>query len=147
MESNSLISIYGYGTSNMFLLRGIYICNRYFQIYPTISHASTEFNSRWILPLLLIASPFGIRKESVAFWDMQNSCTLEGFSFATWRMAAVCGDGDSCPQLLHDHQACEGVAPHNKGSALPPSYLYPPYPLLLRARQVNPAKSSVIYNC
>lgn len=30
---------------------------------------------------------------------MQDSCTLEGFSFATWRMAAVCGDGDSCPQL------------------------------------------------
>lgn len=40
-----------------------------------------------------------MRKESVAFWDVQNSCTLEGFSFATWRMAAVCGDGDSCPQL------------------------------------------------
>lgn len=98
MESNSLISIYGYGTSNMFLLRGIYICNRYFQIYPTISHASTEFNSRWLLPLLLIASPF---------WHKKGECCLLGHAkllhigglFLCHLEDGSCGDGDSCPQL------------------------------------------------
>jgi len=45
-----------------YFLRGIYICNRYFQIYPAISHASIQFNSGWLLPPLLIASPFWIKK-------------------------------------------------------------------------------------
>lgn len=67
---------------------------------------------------------------------MQNSCTLEGFSFATWRMAAV-GMGTAVPNSQHGHQACEGVA-QRKGSALPPSNLFSPYPLLLY---------SVIYRC
>lgn len=44
-------------------LKGIYICNRYFQIYPAISHASIQFNSRWLLPLLLIAGPFWNKKK------------------------------------------------------------------------------------
>lgn len=118
MESNSLISIYGYGTSNMFLLRGIYICNRYFQIYPTISHACIEFNSRWLLPLLLIASPF---------WNKKKECCLLGHakllhmggSFLLppggWQLST--GMGTALPSSRHGPQACEGTTQQKLCSA------------------------------
>lgn len=77
---------------------------------------------------------------------MQNSCTWEGPSFCHLE------DG-SCPQGWGQLSPALGMAPrlvrapHNKSSALPPSYLSSPCPLLLCARQVNPANGSVIYRC
>lgn len=77
---------------------------------------------------------------------MHNSCTLKGPSLCHLE------DG-SCPWGWRQLSPALGTAtrlvraPHNKGSALPPSYLFSPCPLLLCARQVNPAKGSVIYRC
>lgn len=78
-------------------LRGIYIGNRYFQIYSSISSPFMWFNSRWLSCLLLIASPFRNKKKlspckTPAYW--------RAFPLGTLTTAATSGDGDTSPQLM-----------------------------------------------
>lgn len=74
-------------------LRGIYICKRYFQIYPAISHASVRFNSRWLLPLLLIASPFWNKKRVPVSGPWKTPAYCRAFFFSP--LAAIHGDRDT----------------------------------------------------
>lgn len=67
-------------------------------MYPTISHASIRFNSRWLLPLLLITSPFWNKKKRVGIWATENSCILE--RFYPWHLEDSSyrwGRGHLCP--------------------------------------------------
>lgn len=82
-------------------LRGIYICNRYFEIYPAIFHASIQFNSRWQLPLLLIAIPFwNKKKEHQHLGHAKTPAYWRAFPLGTSRTAAIHRDEDTSPQLM-----------------------------------------------
>lgn len=119
-------------------LRGIYICKRYFQIYSAISHASIRFNSRWLLPLLLIASPFWNKKRVPVSGPWKTPAYCRAFFFSP--LAAIHGDRDTSPQLMAGTLGlggCSSTQRHYSATLHHPSF---PLPLALCARQVNPAK-------
>lgn len=113
-------------TSPTCFLRGIHICKRYFQIYPAISHASIRFNSRWLFPLLLIASPFWNKKKECQCLGHEKLLHIVGLIFPLG--SCPWGQGHLSPAHGRDiwlgrvqQHTAKALLCHTRSSSFPPN--------------------------